>query len=190
MDTRNVDIVSKYFDIVQEEIKKLISEDKEIKPGQVELFNQQIFDQPDEIQDEIRRYIDKATTNNLDIKKVAKILYDRFKLQVKNNTFNQDDVNNVPNPMLGERKFIKSFEGFFSKSAKTTLFKKDLEESEYYHMVKAFNSSPYKDELIKKTLDRINNAFDSDFKKIITNLKYLINKKFIDESVLCIARIL
>ena len=112
LDTRNEDVISKYFDMVQQEIKKLISEDNEIKPEQVELFNQEIFNQPDEIQEQMRLYIDKASTNNLDIKKVAQVIYDKFKLQVKNNVFDQKDTQNVPNPMLGERRFIKSFENF------------------------------------------------------------------------------
>jgi hypothetical protein len=111
-DTKNEDIVSKYFDLVQEEIKRLISQDKEIKSSQVQEFNNQIFNQPDEIQGQIRQYIDKATMNNLDIKKVAKTIYDKFKLQVKNNVFNQTDTQNVPNPMVGERKHIKTFENF------------------------------------------------------------------------------
>jgi len=112
LDTRNEDVISKYFDMVQQEIKKLISEDNEIKPEQVELFNQEIFNQPDEIQEQMRLYIDKASTNNLDIKKVAQVIYDKFKLQIKNNVFDQKDTQNVPNPMLGERRFIKSFENF------------------------------------------------------------------------------
>jgi len=111
VDTRNEDIVSRYFDIVQQEIKKLISQDKEIKPNQVELFNNEIFNQPDEIQAEIRQYIDKATMNNLDLKKVAKILYDRFKVQIKNNTFNQTDTQDVPNKLMGENR-IYNFEKF------------------------------------------------------------------------------
>ena len=98
IDSKNTseDIVGKYFDLVQEEIKKLISEDKEIKQSQVQTFNDEIFNQPDEITAQIRQYIDKATNNNLDIKKVAKVIYDKFKLQVKNNVFNKDDVNDLP----------------------------------------------------------------------------------------------
>jgi len=112
MDTNNYDIINKYFDLVQQEIKKLISEDKEIKPKQIDQFNAEIFNQPAEIQAEIRQYIDKATMNNLDIKKVAKIIYDRFKTQVKNNVFNQQDSQEIPNTLLGERKHIKTFENF------------------------------------------------------------------------------
>jgi hypothetical protein len=112
VDTRNEDLVKKYFDLVQEEIKKLISQDKEIKPNQIETFNNEIFNQSDEIRNQIKVFVDKATMNNLDINKVAKIIYDKFKLQVKNNVFNQDDVNDVPNPMLGERKHVKTFENF------------------------------------------------------------------------------
>ena len=118
IDSKNTseDIVGKYFDFVQEEINKLISEDKEIKQSQVQTFNDEIFNQPDEITAQIRQYIDKATNNNLDIKKIAKVIYDKFKLQVKNNVFNKDDVNDVPNPMLGERKHIKTFEQFNENS--------------------------------------------------------------------------
>ena len=112
VDTRNNDVVTRYFDMVQNEIKKLISEDKEIKPDQVDTFNNEIFNQPEEIEGEMRQYIDKATMNNLDIKRVAKVIYDKFKLQVKNNIFDQKDSQPVPNPMLGERKHIKTFEQF------------------------------------------------------------------------------
>ncbi len=52
VDTKNEDIVSRYFDLVQNEIKKLISEDKEIKSNQIDQFNDEIFNQPDEIQAE------------------------------------------------------------------------------------------------------------------------------------------
>lgn len=110
VDTRNDDIVGRYFDFVQNEIKKLIEEDNEIKPEDVDKFNNEIFNQPEEIQGEMRQYIDKATMNNLDIKRIAKIIYDKFKLQVKNNIFNQKDTQDVPNPMMGEKKFIKTFE--------------------------------------------------------------------------------
>jgi hypothetical protein len=109
---RNMDVVSRYFDIVQDKIKKLISEDEEIKPEQVEEFNNEIFNQPEEIEGEMRQYIDKATMNDLDIEKVAKIIYDKFKVQVKNNIFNQKDSQPVPNAMVGERKHIKTFEHF------------------------------------------------------------------------------
>lgn len=111
-DTRNEDIVKKYFDMVQEEIKKLISEDKEIKPEQVQQFNDEIFNQDDQMKADIQMYIDQASTNNLDIKRIAKTLYDKFKVQVKNNVFNQKDVQNVPNKLMGERKFIKTYEIF------------------------------------------------------------------------------
>jgi 5'-deoxynucleotidase YfbR-like HD superfamily hydrolase len=112
LDSKNDAVVSKYFDIVQEEIKKLISQDKEIKQDEIERFNNEIFNQPVEIQDKIREYIDTATEKNLDIKKVAKVLYDKFKLQIKNNIYNQDDKQDVPNQLMGERKHIMTFEKF------------------------------------------------------------------------------
>src|ERR1035437_7877802 len=110
--TSNEDIVSRYFDEVQQKIKKLISEDKNIKQSQIQEFNDEIFNQPDDIKTEIHTYIDKATMNDLDLDKVAKIIYDRFKTQVNNNLNNQTDNQNVPNPMLGERKNVMTFEKF------------------------------------------------------------------------------
>lgn len=175
MDTQNYDVVSKYFDLVQNEIKKLISEDKEIKRNQIELFNNEIFNQPDEIRNQIHTYIDNASANNLDLKKVAKQIYDKFKLQVKNNIFNQKDSQNVPNKLLGE-KHIKRFEGFFSKDKKSSISQEDLTKSKFYHMI---FPSPYKDELITKTIDTIN------LKNEIN-----INKDYINDVVLFIARIL
>jgi len=112
IDSKNNEIVSKYFDIVQEKIKKLISEDKEIKPSQVQEFNDQIFNQGDEIENQMRVDIDNATTNNTDLDIVAKTIYDEYKQRIKNNYFNTKDSQPVPNPMLGERKHIKTFEQF------------------------------------------------------------------------------
>jgi hypothetical protein len=112
LNTKNNDITDKYFDLVQQEIKNLISQDKEIKPNEVQKFNNEIFNQPDDIKLEIRGYIENATMNNLDIKRIAKVIYDKFKLQVKNNVFNQTDSQDVPNPLIGERKHIKTFEQF------------------------------------------------------------------------------
>jgi len=102
VDTKNQDLVKTYFDLVQDKIKKLISEDKEIKKSEIQLFNDEIFNQPDDIKTEISNYINQATMNNLDLDRIAKVLYDKFKDQVKNNIFNQTDNQNVPNPMLGE----------------------------------------------------------------------------------------
>lgn len=112
LDSKNDAVVSKYFDLVQNVIKELISKDKDIKSDEIERFNNEIFNQPVEIQDKIREYIDNATEKNLDIKKVAKTLYDKFKLQIKNNLYNQDDKQDVPNQLMGERKYIKTFEIF------------------------------------------------------------------------------
>ena len=64
INTKNEDIIKKYFDLVQDEIKRLISEDTEIKSNEVELFNNEIFNQPEEIQNEIRNYIDKASISH------------------------------------------------------------------------------------------------------------------------------
>ncbi len=112
LDSKNDAVVSKYFDLVQNVIKELISKDKDIKSDEIERFNNEIFNQPVEIQDKIREYIDNATKKNLDIKKVAKTIYDKFKLQIKNNLYNQDDKQDVPNQLMGERKHIMTFEKF------------------------------------------------------------------------------
>jgi len=146
-DTDNYDITSRYFDIVQEEIKKLIAQDKEIKQDQVEQFNSEIFNQPEEMQSEIREFINKVTTNNLDIKKVAKSIYDRFKVQVKNNVFNNTDAQDVPNPMMGERKFIKTFEQWTSDVAG------DYDVN--------YGDKPQLSEVVTDTIEYIENNFDN-----------------------------
>jgi len=110
---KNDNVVGRYFDIVQDKIKELIAKDnKNFSEEQVEEFNNSIFTQEDEIMADIRNYVDRATLNDLDLNKVAKILYDKFKLQVKNNNFNKDTVNDIPNQLMGERKHIKTFEQF------------------------------------------------------------------------------
>jgi len=171
METNNYDIINKYFDLVQQEIKNLISEDKEIKPSQVEQFNAEIFNQPDEITSEIRNYIDKASTNNLDIKKVAEEIYNRFKLQIKNNVFNQKDAQNVPNPLLGERKHIKTFENF-------------VYEGSYFHSIE--NIDEILDKISKsgyKSLDDSDRAIllnyskdDEDIHEILVKMNDLTKK--------------
>ena len=167
----NDDIVARYFDEVQNEIKKLISQDKEIKPKEVEKFNNEIFNQPEEIQNQIRQYIDKATMHNLDIKKVAKIIYDKFKLQIKNNVFNQDDVNDVPNKLVGEKRHIKTFEQF-------------MNEGSYFHTMK--NIDEILDKISKsgyESLDDSDKAIllnfskdDEDIYDILVKLNNLIKK--------------
>lgn len=105
------DFIDKYFDIVQQKIKELISQDKEIKQKDIDRFNDEIFNQPDDIQTAIRNYIEGAADNNLDIEKIAKSLYDKFKLQVKNNEFAINDIQDVPNKLMGERKLM-TFESY------------------------------------------------------------------------------
>lgn len=169
-DTRNEDIVKKYFDMVQEEIKRLISEDKEIKPEQVQQFNDEIFNQDEEMKAEIQKFIDQASMNNLDIKRIAKTLYDKFKVQVKNNVFNQKDVQNVPNTLMGERKFIKTYESFMN---------------EYYEpsdkpIKPKWNGKDYKilyDQLIAKAkegedfLEELGNPKPKSFNELVTLLR-------------------
>jgi hypothetical protein len=133
VDTNNDAIIDKYFQLVQEEIKKLISEDKEIKPNQVEMFNNEIFNQPAEIQDQIRRYVGDAAEGNLDIKKIAKELYDKFKVQVKNNVFNQNDAQNVPNKLVGEKTL--NFEEFILNEE----FKLKYNEQNFRELLRQFN---------------------------------------------------
>ena len=107
----------------------------------------------------MRQYIDKATMNDLDIKRVAKIIYDKFKLQVKNNIFNQEDRNGVPNPMMGERKHIKTFENFKKINSKDMI-------TEYTKYVNKFDFEIGKsyeyNELPQKTKDDIDVQFDDN----------------------------
>ena len=112
IDTRNDDVTKRYFDIVQDRIKKLAIKNYGFNEEQAQEFNNAMFNQDDiDVMNDIKEYIDKASDNNLDIDKVAKTLFDKFKLQVKNNLFNKDTINDIPNN-LDERKHIKTFEQF------------------------------------------------------------------------------
>lgn len=163
-DSNNYDIVGKYFDMVQQEIKKLISKDPEIKSEQVDEFNAEIFNQPDQIKAEIRTYIDNAYQSNLDIKKVAKAIYDKFKVQVKNNVFNNTDKQDVPNPLLGERRHIKTFEQW------TTDVSGDYEVN--------YGDEPKFSEIVEKTINFINDNFDKIAKiEVYPNSKKIVFKK-------------
>ena len=157
VDTKNDDIVKKYFDLVQEEIKKLISEDKEIKPNEVETFNNEIFNQSDEIKDQIKGYIDQAAMNNLDIKKIAKVIYDKFKVQVKNNVFNQTDAANVPNTLMGEK--TMNFDDFIK------LNELKIGEPKLPEILR--KAPPIKIGDAKYTLDMVQDAFNAGQKSIL-----------------------
>lgn len=166
VNTRNEDIAAKYFDLVQNEIKKLISEDKEIKPNEIEKFNNAIFDQPDEIKTQISNYIENASLNNLDIKKVAKIIYDKFKMQVKNNVFNQKDAQNVPNKLMGERKFIKTYEGFLNEYSQNVKPKWDIEA--YKNL---YNQLVDKEQIAVEYLEDLGNPRPKTYKELVDLLK-------------------
>lgn len=166
VDTKNEDVIKKYFDMVQEEIKNLIRQDKEIKPDQVELFNNEIFAQPEDIQGEIRKYIDQAALNNLDIKRIAKELYDKFKVQVKNNLFNQTDAQNVPNKLMGERKFIKTYEAFLIEYSQNVKPKWNIEA--YNNL---YNQLVDKEQIAVEYLEDLGNPRPKTYKELVDLLK-------------------
>ncbi|MCK9415211.1 hypothetical protein M0Q97_00970 [Candidatus Dojkabacteria bacterium] len=168
IDNKNDAVVSKYFDLVQNELKGLISKDKDIKSDEIERFNNEIFNQPIEIQDKIREYIDNATEKNLDIKKVAKTLYDKFKLQIKNNLYNQDDKQDVPNQLMGERKHIMTFEKFF-----------DINN---FNINEKFSDrKPGKEGLLNSK--SISKEMKDKILPYISNISYYYNKKVLDLTI-------
>lgn len=113
VNTENDAIAERYFDIVQNKIKELAAKNNDFSEEEAQEFNNAIFNQDDnEVMIQIKEYINKASDNNLDLDKVAKTLYDKFKLQVKNNLFNVDKINDIPNKLVDERKHIKTFEQF------------------------------------------------------------------------------
>jgi hypothetical protein len=156
VDTKNEDIIKKYFDLVQDEIKHLISEDKEIKQNQIETFNNEIFNQTDEIKNQIKNFVDRAATNNLDIKRIAKSLYDKFKIQVKNNVFNQTDPANIPNKLMGEK--TMNFDDF-SKINEIKIGKSTLPDILFKPPIKIGEA--------KYTLSIVQSAFNAGQKSIL-----------------------
>lgn len=184
----NDDIKDKYFDIIQSKIKELISQDPEISTNDVEKFNTEIFNQSSDIQYLIKEYIDKASENGFDVDKVAKTLYDNFKTQVKNNIFAVTDMQNVPNHILGERNFIKTFEDFklyenneLSGKYSFKMFLQIISNHDYHFILNDFYRNLYKYHLFfsSETI-KDNNQFIEIFKykhslplayKVLLNVK-------------------
>jgi hypothetical protein len=179
LDSKNDAVVSKYFDLVQNVIKELISKDKDIKSDEIERFNNEIFNQPVEIQDKIREYIDNATEKNLDIKKVAKTIYDKFKLQIKNNLYNQDDKQDVPNQLMGERKHIMYIT---KKNNKTMKHLKTFENYDEYlgidtDDIPTIHGYDQYDNMTKnKISERLYDIICFDYIKNIKSIKKLLDK--------------
>jgi len=112
METVRDEVITKYFDLVQEEIKRLAKEDG-IPEDKIQQLNDDIVDMGS-IDNKLKPFIDQAALNDLDIKKIAKDLYDEIGPKVKNNTFNQNDPQGVPNKLKGERK-IQNFGEFLNE---------------------------------------------------------------------------
>jgi len=105
------EVIARYFDMVQNEIKNLAINDPQVPQDKVQQLNDEIVTMGD-FDAKLQHYIDDAANNDLDLKMVAKELYDELGSKVKNNMFNQNPVGDVPNPMMGERNHIKTFENF------------------------------------------------------------------------------
>jgi len=112
METVRDEVIARYFDLVQEEIKKLAKADG-IKDDKIQQINDEIVNMGS-IDNKLKPYIDQAAVNDLDIKRIAKEIYKDLGPKVKNNLFNQNDPNGVPNKLKGERK-IQNFGEFLNE---------------------------------------------------------------------------
>jgi len=95
--------------------------------------------------------------NNLDIKKIAKVIYDKFKVQVKNNVFNQTDAANVPNTLMGEK--TMNFDDFIK------LNELKIGEPKLPEILR--KAPPIKIGDAKYTLDMVQDAFNAGQKSIL-----------------------
>jgi len=115
---QNEPIIDKYFDMVQDKIKEILTKDKSLKDADVQKFNDLIFTQNDyEVRKDIQEYINNAANKSVDTEKIANALLDKFYTMVKTNDFNKDTVNDVQNN-LQENKFVhlKKYNNFINKN--------------------------------------------------------------------------
>ena len=121
MNELNVDVkVSKYFDMVQDKIKELITQNPKYKGVDAQIFNDMMFTQgdspekDDQILYEVKERVKKACEKNEDMDKVAAELLDTFATRVKTNAFDKDKVNDLPNQLQQEKvlRYLKRYENF------------------------------------------------------------------------------
>lgn len=112
-DTRRQELVNFYFQQVQEKIKELLSKDDKVKPEDIQKFNDLVFTQKDyEVRQDLEKYINDTATNNVDVNVVAKSILTKFYNMVFLNDFNQDNVNDLENPI--QERFVKNFQNFLN----------------------------------------------------------------------------
>lgn len=115
VDTKRQEYVEYYFQQVQEKIKELLSKDKHLKDADIQKFNDEIFTQKNyEVRKDLQAYIEGAATNTVDLEAVARQILDKYYDMVFANSFTQDTVNDIENP-LEENKRIMNFSQFNEK---------------------------------------------------------------------------
>jgi uncharacterized protein YneF (UPF0154 family) len=109
------DIAAFYFNEVQEEIKRQLADNPDIKEDQIQEINDNIFlDDDSEQLRKIREQIESAASNNVDVGAIAREILSKKFLNQFVNVATVDTINNVDNPMLDEGKLMK-FEAFKNK---------------------------------------------------------------------------
>jgi len=110
------------FQKVQDTIKDKLSKDKKLQPDDIQKFNDAIFTQDDyDVRKDIQEYIEGASSGSVNLNVVADQILNKYYDMVFLNNFNQDNINDIENP-LDERKLMK-FSGFLKESnSKKTYF--------------------------------------------------------------------
>ena len=114
--------IDKYFQAVQDKIKEILTNDKKLRPEQVQDFNDKIFTQEDyDARKDIETYISGVAENDVDLDYVAQQILDKYYDMVFVSDFSKDTVNDVENP-LDENKLMKFSQFLKESDSKKTYF--------------------------------------------------------------------
>ncbi len=121
-DTTNQAYIDNYFQAVQDKIKEILTNDKKIRPEQIQEFNDKIFTQEDyDARKDIQEYVDSTAKNDINLDVVAQQILDKYYDMVFQNDFSQDTINDIENP-LEENKLLKFSQFLKESNSKKTYF--------------------------------------------------------------------